>query len=211
MSDYSAPTEQRTTRRRKAQAVMAGGVVLGIGAIVTLAAWNDSEFAEGFFSAGSFNLEGSTDGENFEQHATEEAAAQLTFEADNLAPGETVYAPFSVRLNAATTVDGTIQESDGIEIVTSEGNNVEYLSYSVYADPETCDDAGATTGDEVAGGADLSEGVGSTSTLNLSAGPDGEAGGAVELCFVVNADADDLAQGGTAEATWEVTATSVEG
>lgn len=79
MSDYSAPTEMKTTRRRKAQAVTAGGIVLGIGAIVTLAAWNDSEFAEGLFGSGDFNLEVSTDGEDFTDHYPEDGAAQLTF------------------------------------------------------------------------------------------------------------------------------------
>lgn len=46
--------------QRKVLAVLAGGVVLGVGVGVTLAAWNDSEFATGTFTAGSFNLEGST-------------------------------------------------------------------------------------------------------------------------------------------------------
>ena len=48
---------------RKILAVLAGGLVLGVGVAVTLAAWNDSEFATGTFTAGSFNLEGSTTGD----------------------------------------------------------------------------------------------------------------------------------------------------
>lgn len=212
MQSHQAPVEEKTNRRRKIQAVMAGGVVLGIGAVVTLAAWNDSEFAIGEFGAGSFNLESSTDGSTFDDHASEGGAAQLDFQADNIIPGETVYAPFSVRLDAATTVDGAIEEADGIEIVTAEGTNIEYLSYTVYAEPDSCDESGATSGTEVATGADLSEGVvGSTSTIELSAGTNGEPGEAVHLCFVVNADTEDLEQGGTTEATWEVLATSLEG
>lgn len=213
MQPEATPVEQKTTRRRKAQAIMAGGLVLGVGAIVTLAAWNDSEFAEGVFGAGAFDLEGSTTGgeDDFAQHSAEEGAAELTFEADNLIPGETVYAPFWVRLDEGTTVDGTIEAEDGIGVVDSDGENVDHLSYTVYADPESCDDDGATTGDEVASGTDLSEGVGSSTTIDLSAGSDDDPGTAVQLCFVVEADGDDLEQGGTTETTWEVLATSLEG
>ena len=213
MPEVTNPSPETTQRRRKVQAIFAGGIVLGIGAVVTLAAWNDSEFAQGVFGAGAFDLEGSTTGgeDDFEQHSTEEGAAELTFEADNLIPGETVYAPFWVRLDGSTTVDGTIEAEDGIGVVDPEGDNVENLSYTVYADPDACDDDGATTGDEVASGDDLSEGVGSSSTIDLSAGSGGDPGTAVQLCFVVEADGEDLEQGGTTRATWEVLASSLEG
>lgn len=211
MSEYSAPNEKKTTRRRKVQAVMAGGLVLGVGAVVTLAAWNDSEFAEGIFGAADFNLQGSTDGVVFEDHETEDAAATMDFAADNIIPGETVYAPFSVRLDADTTVGGTIEEENGIEVVASEGDNVEHLSYSVYAGPETCDADGATTGTEVAGGADLSAAVGSTNSITLDPGTEGEAGEEVALCFVVTADSEELIEDGDTTATWHVLATSDEG
>ena len=211
MPEVTTAPPETTQRRRKVQAILAGGIVLGIGAIVTLAAWNDSEFADGIFGAAAFDLEGSTDGENFEQHSTADGAAELAFAANNLIPGETVYAPFWVRLDNDTSVDGTIEENDGIGVVASDGANTEHLSYTVYADPETCDDDGATTGTEVASGADLSEGVGSSATIDLSAGSGNEPGAAVQLCFVVEADADDLEQGEPAEATWEVLATSLEG
>lgn len=201
-------TEGKSTRRRKAQAVLAGGIVLGIGAVVTLAAWNDSEFAEGLFGAGTFNLEGATNGGGYTDHPTEEAAATLSFSANNMIPGQTTYASLSVRLDADTTVDGTIESSDGIAVVDSEGDNVEHLSYTVYADPESCDAGGASTGETVASGADLSEGVGSESTIDLSAGSGDDAGEAVMLCFAVTADADDLEQSGSTNAIWQITATS---
>ncbi len=51
--------------------------MLGIGAAVTLAAWNDSEFASGQFGAGTFDLQGSTTNgtDGFSDHATAGAAA----------------------------------------------------------------------------------------------------------------------------------------
>lgn len=63
--DTVTPT---TRNRRKVLAVLAGGLVLGVGAAITLAAWNDSEFATGTFTAGSFNLQGSTDGTTYAEH-----------------------------------------------------------------------------------------------------------------------------------------------
>ncbi|XSS44541.1 SipW-dependent-type signal peptide-containing protein [Propionibacteriaceae bacterium Y1685] len=43
-----------TATSRKFRAALAGGLVLGIGAVVTLAAWTDDENAAGQFSAGTF-------------------------------------------------------------------------------------------------------------------------------------------------------------
>lgn len=207
MPEVTTPSPETTQRRRKVQAIFAGGIVLGIGAVVTLAAWNDSEFAQGVFGAGAFDLEGSTDGDDFEQHPTVEGAAELTFEADNLIPGQTVYAPFWVQLDDETTVNGLIDEDGGISVTESQGTNTEHLSYIVYADPVACDDDDATTGTVVASGIDLSEGAGSSTRIDLSAGDDEDP---VQLCFVVEADTDDLVQGGSARATWQVTATPLE-
>lgn len=211
MQPNTAPVEQKTTRRRKVQAVLAGGTVLGIGALVTLASWNDSEFAEGIFGAGEFNLQGSTTGatEGFLDHDGEDdnpAAASLNFEANNMVPEQTVYAPFWVRLDDDTTVSGTIEAEGGISIPEdqAEGSNIENLSYTVFADPETCSvDEGATGGDQVAQADTLDEGSGSTSSINLDAD-----GTAVQLCFVVEADDESFVQGDTTEVTWEILATS---
>lgn len=95
------------SRRNKIYAVLAGGLVLGVGGAVTLAAWNDSEFATGNFTAGSFVFEGSEDGTTWGEHATEGAAAALTFseDFDNLSPDDVVYAPYALRLTATTGAD----------------------------------------------------------------------------------------------------------
>jgi len=98
-------TRPRGPRSPKARALLAGGLVLGVGAAITLAAWNDSEFARGTFTAGTFNMVGSTDGTTYAEHATVGAPAMLAFTVNPtlLAPGDVVYAPFAVRLDAATT------------------------------------------------------------------------------------------------------------
>jgi predicted ribosomally synthesized peptide with SipW-like signal peptide len=98
-------TRPRGLRSQKVRALMAGGLVLGVGAAITLAAWNDSEFAQGSFGTGAFNMVGSTDGTTYTDHATVGAPATLAFTLNPtlLAPGDVVYAPFAVRLDAATT------------------------------------------------------------------------------------------------------------
>ena len=95
---------QKTSLRRKVLAVLAGGAVLGVGTVATLAAWNDSEFAQTDFTAGSFVFQGSTDGAAFEDHATAEGAAQLAFEtgAANLAPGDTVYEAYALSIDGSS-------------------------------------------------------------------------------------------------------------
>jgi predicted ribosomally synthesized peptide with SipW-like signal peptide len=102
-------SETNNNNRTKARAILAGGLILGVGAAVTLAAWNDSEFATVDFAAGSFVFQGSTDGTTFEDHASEAGAAELTFTTpfDNLSPDDVVYAPFALQLDATTSADLT--------------------------------------------------------------------------------------------------------
>ncbi|MFT4213609.1 MAG: SipW-dependent-type signal peptide-containing protein [Microbacterium sp.] len=201
----------RETNRRKIFAVLGGGLVLGIGAAVTLAAWNDSEFATGTFAAGSFNLEGATDGADgtYSDHASAGAAASLEFTlplAENLAPEDVVYAPFWVRLDADTTTGATLMASSA-EGTDTTGANAAELSYDVYAiDPSATCDATATAGTQVATGTDLDDFT-AVDTVTLLEGSAGAAGTPVQLCFIVTAGAD-LEQGGETSATWSFTATS---
>ncbi|MBW9093797.1 hypothetical protein JNB62_08895 [Microbacterium jejuense] len=103
-------TDRTTFTRRKIYAVLAGGLVLGVGAALTLAAWNDSEFATSDFAAGTFEFQGSTDGTTWADHPTEGEAASLTFSTgfDNLAPEDVVYAPYALQLTAASTVSADL-------------------------------------------------------------------------------------------------------
>lgn len=113
MSDQRSLTEQQpaNTGERgakrgwtKARAVLAGGLVLGVGAAITLAAWTDQEWAKGVFGSGTFGIEGSTNGASFVEHPDAASAATLDFQvdADKLAPGDDVYAGFAVRLIGAS-------------------------------------------------------------------------------------------------------------
>ena len=198
---------ENTNKRRKVLAILAGGLVLGVGTALTLAAWNDSEFATGDFAAGSFNLEGTTDFENVDFTDNDSApGASLEFTlplADNLAPDDTVYAGFWVRLDADTTSPAELETAS----IAGDGVNAEHLSYTVHVidDEATCD-ADSATGSPFASGADL-EDLTAGAPEGLSVGAEGDPGEAVQLCFAVTAE-DGLEQGETATATWQFTATS---
>lgn len=211
MSEYSAPNEKKTTRRRKVQAVMAGGLVLGVGAVVTLAAWNDSEFAEGIFGAGTFDLVGSTDGVTFDNHPDSAGAAELTLdteEASNLTPGDSVYLPFAVQLSEGTSHAGIIEAGEGLEVAANgDGANNEFMSFNVYSveSVDACSAEGIPA-DPVAAGEDLTA---VTTPLSNPIQLQAEAGNIQAFCFEVTAgDAPGFGQGETASVTWEILATS---
>lgn len=186
-------------RRRMALALAAGGLVLGVGAIVTLAVWNDSEFATGTFGAGSFDLQGSTDGTTF----TSDAAAPgktLTFEidADTLAPDDVVYAPFAVQLSGTSTNEAAVTVENVIG-----GAIGDDLTYSLFVEDDfgaTCSAAAPPTGAEVVADR-AADATGTVDVFDLTA-----AGTPVNLCFVVTAGA--IGQGEAGTITWEFAGTS---
>lgn len=213
MSDRTAAPTRRRGLSRKIRALLAGGVVLGVGAVATLAAWNDSEYATGTFTAGSFNLQGTTGGADgtYTDHASAGAAAVLpvTTNAGNLSPGAVTYTAFWVRLAAGTTTPATLVLTG----VTGGGTgNAANLAWTVDAIPPaaTCGAATVGTGTRLGAGTTLNA-VGTPGTtpvpLAIGAGTPTAAGAAVQLCFAVTASAS-LAQGQTGIGTWQFTATS---
>ncbi|KJQ54122.1 SipW-dependent-type signal peptide-containing protein [Microbacterium sp. SA39] len=106
--------EKKRLRSRRIRAVLAGGLVLGIGSAATLAAWNDSEYATATFTAGRFDIVGAADGNTFTSHATTATAAALTFVAapTAMAPGTTTYALFSVK-TTNPSIAGALQWNAG--------------------------------------------------------------------------------------------------
>ncbi len=181
---------------------LAGGLVLGVGAAVTLAAWNDSEFVTGTFTAGTFNLQGSTtDGTTFSDHAVSPGGAlTFTVPAAALSPTDTTQAPFAVRLAANTT--------NGANVVLTTEPPTGTVTNHTY--PMTIHSAwgcapGTITSTPITGAA-LNAG---TTSFALAAGsPTTNPGAAVFVCFTVTAGAG-LVQGQTGAAIWKFTATSV--
>jgi predicted ribosomally synthesized peptide with SipW-like signal peptide len=179
---------KKQDRARKRKAILAGGVVLGLGAAITLAAWSDDVFADGLFNTGSFDLIGSpgttaTLAEGaYAQYDTSAGAADLSFEIDALEmyPGETVAAPFSIAQPTGTDVDGRVWMYEA----TATGVLAPHLSYAIksVADPTAClADDPATTVDESAAVTALpawNDGAFTTNPVQNLAGQRDAAGGA---------------------------------
>lgn len=195
----------RTSTRNRVKAVLAGGLVLGLGAAITLAAWTDQEFATGDFTAGTFNLVGSTDGTTFGEHPTVGAPATLSFSTgfNNLSKSSTVAAPFVLHLDATTTTAGTGT------LLTSAGSGAAatHLTFGVIevASVAACTPV-ATGTTRVPAATALGSAAGATS-FALAAGNGTLPGADVVLCIQVTSDAT-LVQGTAATGTWQFSATS---
>lgn len=183
-------TESRRTNRgwTKARAVLAGGLVLGVGAAITLAAWTDNEWAVGLFGSGKFGIEGATNGTTFTDHPDSSGPAQLAFQvnADNLTPGDVVYAGYAVRLEQDSTyaADVTVTQDTTDALA---GTTASYVT----TPSATCD---ATA-----------YGAGTDSNATAFALP--TTATTKYLCFRVTADSS-LAQGESGAITWQFTAVS---
>lgn len=203
--DTSGVTERRRWRGRRLRAILAGGLVLGVGAAITLAAWTDNEFATGIFTAGQFNLQGSTDGSTYADHTSAGGAAALSFSTpfDNLSPSQSVYAGFWVRLAAGTTRGADLQ----LVGFTGTGTATAQLDYAIYAIAAgaTCN-ASTATGTAIATGT-LNDTTATSTTVALAAPVSPAAGVAQQLCFAVTSSAG-LVQNTSATGTWQFTATS---
>jgi len=123
--------------------VLAGGLVLGIGATITLASWNDSEHATGSFATSTFDLESSTVDGVWASNTSAPGAA-LAFNATALSPSVSRYAWINVRTTAASTVGGVVTLASS----TNTGALVPVLEYRAVltASPSTACDASAFTG-----------------------------------------------------------------
>lgn len=188
---------------RRIRAVLAGGLVFGVGATMTLAAWNDSEYGNATFTAGRFDIVGATDGATFSSHPVGTPAA-LSFSApfSAMAPGNTTYALFSVR-TANPSVAGTLQ----LSVTSTAGTGLgTYLRYGVRAIAGTaCNSTTYTTGTAVVPDNSLLS-VGGTGTQAVAA----NGGTTVNYCFAVTLPAatDNGAQGLTAIQTWQIAGVS---
>lgn len=213
MGRHSATAVASETRGRPARwftkfrAVLAGALVLGVGATVTVAAWNDAEVATGTFMASEFGIVGSTDGTTFSEHPAAESAATLTFTTpfDAMSPGTTVYARFVVKTTDTSSVSGSVS------LTAAPGNASgfgQWLRYGVRTIPEGDACTGSTFN------ASTTDVVKSDSALTANGTrttPVAEAGGdTANYCFAITLPVGTTndAQGTTVDAQWTFTATS---
>ncbi|WP_127482877.1 SipW-dependent-type signal peptide-containing protein [Microbacterium oxydans] len=196
--------ERRRLRSRRLRAVLAGGVVLGIGVAATLAAWNDSEYGSASFTAGKFDIVGAVDGATFSNHATAGTAATLNFQLvpTAMAPGNSTYALFSVK-TANPSVAGTVQLIAGTPTGTGLAAHLTYGVRTIAG--TTCNSTTYAAGTAVvADGSALTAGGATTQAVTANGATQ------VNYCFAVTLPlaAPNAAQGLTMTQTWQFLGTS---
>ncbi|MEU4015203.1 SipW-dependent-type signal peptide-containing protein [Microbacterium sp. NPDC028030] len=204
MSTRRAARERRRLHSLRLRAVLAGGLVLGIGAAATLAAWNDSEFGSANFVAGRFDIVGAVDGATFSSHATTGTAAALNFQLapTAMAPGNTTYALFSVK-TANPSVAGTLLLTAGTPTGTGLAS---YLTYGVRTISGTsCTSTSYAGGTSVVADGSALTAAGATAQVVAANGT-----AQVNYCFAVTlpSTAPNAAQGLTMAQTWQIQGTS---
>jgi predicted ribosomally synthesized peptide with SipW-like signal peptide len=193
-------------RRRKVAAILAGGLVVGIGTMATLASWNDTEYAAGSFTAGAFDMVGSLDGTNYTQHTTSGTAATLAFStpASALSPNDVVGSPFALRLAKVSTNGATVTVTPGGNFTNGTG-----LTYGMYTTSTFgCTAATTTVTTIVPAGTALNATTGAVTFTLAKPVDNATEGAAVNLCIKVTAGSTGLVQGQTSTTAWLFTATS---
>lgn len=206
----------------RVRAVLAGALVLGVGAAMTLASWTDSENATSStaFTASTFNIESSLSTANPPPSATGWSSntslpgALLVFSATSaMSPEVSSYSTLNIRTTSATNVAGVIALSSSTITEPGTINLGPQLEYRIVAvsTSTTCGSGVFTAGAAYsAGGFTTYQSAGSipvsppTVALNLPAGS------AFRYCFDVRikTGTPNSFQGGSAKLTWTFTATS---
>ncbi|WP_234005421.1 SipW-dependent-type signal peptide-containing protein [Arthrobacter sp. PGP41] len=201
-------TTSKTNRWDKARALLAGGLVLGVGAAATLAAWTDNEWVFGGSGNGD-GTEPNTPGTGIyrmQQNtwAGTAGAANWTDEPDAnggaltytiapelMVPGKTVYSPMQLRAVAGSeALDVSLAQGIQSQLNRGPDNSTDLydaLTYGVYrgVDKATCE-AGTVAGAAVVVPEESALTAGSSTTFPLSAGDDANTAGApVNLCFAL--------------------------
>ncbi len=181
--------------------------MFGVGATLTLAAWNDSEYAAGEFAASVFATEANP-GSGWVS-TTEGSPATLAFSATAMSPGVSHYAYLDVRTTAATTTGGTIALSSA----TTAGALAGALEYRavLIGSGVTCE-AAAFSGSPtwVAGGASSYLPGGTMPASPPSTALQAAGGNTLRYCYDVRvaSGAANSYQGTTGTLTWGFVATS---
>lgn len=214
-----APTRTPGTRKRKIFALASAGIVLGIGATATLAAWNDNEWVVGGFNGGDgigasrFNVQQNTllpitdatgFGTAWDDHQEQSEAGLLLFGLDALAltPGTTVYAPVALQTEA-NSIAGTVTLQGAVKQTTTASPDPDQLlwdtlTYSVRSS-ETAADCTDAASFAALGPETVAEGTALGAALTAPAAPThalaATAGSTRYYCFAITLPDSPEAQG----------------
>lgn len=199
--------QPRKTAGRKVKAIVAAGIVLGIGAATTLANWTDVQLAEGAFGVGHYQVQSSVSGTgDWDSHT--DGAATLTFNADNVAPNDKFAASLWLRTDKNTSYDGVL---NSLTANTNDSGSPDIFNLSVLDIPadETCSHD-LTRGNDVTPIIENRTLSFSAQTLDIRLeNYDDKAGKPIQLCFQVTAPGqDELKNTGTTSVTWSANTTS---
>lgn len=193
----------------RVRALLAGGLVLGVGATVTLASWNDSEYASGSFTTSTFDLQSSLTNvpATFSSHPVG-APLVMEFAATNMAPGSSRHEQIFIRNTG--NIAGTYSFSAPAMITDDPSYPLEsYLTYRSIESTAPCAASSFTAGATyLAGGPTALVPIGTAPAVsrNISAG-----GTVLGICTQVQlaTTTPNDRQGRTAVVRFVTTATSV--
>jgi hypothetical protein len=199
LMQVDSPANLAGLRSRKIAAMFAGGLVVALGIVSTLATSGGVQLASGSFAAGAFDLQGSVDGWEYADHlgtaSSPVAALTLSAEMGNLSPNDRIYVPFAVRLakGGSYAARVTVRPESTMGAVLSQ--------YSVYRTGTF----GCSSDADLATATVLLDGelMQAPATFDLARPSPGSAGVPVGLCFVA-VIRPDLAQGGSGAFTWSL-------
>lgn len=206
---------QKSNRKRKVRALLAGGLVLGVGAAITLAAWTDNVFGNSDFATGAagWNIQASFSTTATPNWVESDASPGTPFGFPvarlNLTPGDTVYAPIALRLQNAQTLDAAVTLNGAVTGTPAGWAPLQAaLRYSVTSGGTAEGCAAGTPGGTsvVAAGTPLTTGS-APNAITLPA-----AGTPVQLCYAVTLPTGsplDLAGRNTGQLIWQFVGTSV--
>ena len=222
-----AVSASKSKRRGKVRAILASGLVLGVGAAFTLAAWTDNEWVFGGAGPGKtpgtkiYAMEQNTlaPSEWKDQPDANGGGLDFTVDAANMLPGDTVYAPLQLRTKPGSeALAVTLAEARQAAPTVDPTNSAELYSalrYRVWVgvNAENCSADGVKTGlsivDLVGSNLDGSQPLTTLGTdpFDLPKGTNGAAGAPVHLCFAMTlpADADKDLQGKNVVPVWRFT------
>lgn len=193
--------------------MLAGGLVLGIGATATVASWNDSEHASATFTSSTFDTESSVQGAAYADNSASPGPV-VTFSGAGLSPGTSRYLSVNIR-SKANSLAGTAALS-GAEVSGADAATLgAALRYRVVRGNASCAAAAFTAAaNYVVGTSAVSRALTGAQEAGVSnvlaAAPGTGPGAATGFCFEVTlpAGAPNSLQGKAAVATWLFTATS---
>lgn len=198
--------DHRRLRSRRIRALLASGLVLGVGTMVTLAAWTDEEYATGTLEAGTFNISGSVNQGPFQNLSPDAHQLEFSPGSHEMYPGSTTYALFSVRTDTDSSMDGSVEVRADQDNSTGLGLHLSY-GISIIPDGEEC--AASTFGGE-------NPVILEPTLQNMGVAPGGpqplaaQAGNQVNYCFqlTLSDETPNEFQGDSVNPTWEFHATS---